>query len=190
MACGSGNAVVLADRVADAAEPLDGSEGQPPDVADQRQQVCPGVPGYWWWNGCHGRSLQAGFRSRPRLGVFRTGRGRLVDLGQSAESPRDVAKRRSTARNDEYRKRRSQPCSPRTRKSAEGLAVNVRKFVVRATISTTWWVNAGTTGGAVPRRLRRRWAQHPRLRRDAGGEDDAVELPDGCGARPRTRDHV
>jgi hypothetical protein len=26
-------------------------------------------------------------------------------------------------------------------RSAEGLAVNVRKFVVRATISTTWWVS-------------------------------------------------
>jgi hypothetical protein len=37
------------------------SEGRPPDVADQGQQVGPGVPGFWWWNGCHGRSSRQGF---------------------------------------------------------------------------------------------------------------------------------
>jgi hypothetical protein len=99
------------------------------------------VPGFWWWNGCHGRSLQAGLRSRPRLGVFRTGRGRLVDLGQSAEGPRDVAQRRSTARNDEYPNAQVTAVFAANTQVSGGPRGDVRKFVVRATISTTWWVS-------------------------------------------------
>jgi hypothetical protein len=53
--CGSGDAVVLADRVADAAERLDwrqGPEGEPADLADQREELGDAVAsGVGGWDG-------------------------------------------------------------------------------------------------------------------------------------------
>jgi hypothetical protein len=76
--CGSGDAVVLADRVADAAQRVTGLKrdvvGDPTDGADQGEQFGDAVARIGWWKA-----------------------GAAVDLGQSAESPQDVRKPPSAA---------------------------------------------------------------------------------------------
>jgi hypothetical protein len=55
------------------------------------------MAGFGWWNGCHGRSLQFRVSIEALARCSSTRGGRLVDLGQSAESPQDVRKPPSAA---------------------------------------------------------------------------------------------
>ena len=72
------------------------------------------------------------------------------------------------------------------------MAVNIRKFVLQAH-SLDELVALGTltaAGGPLPRGRGRRRAEHPRLRRHPGRQDDAAELPVRRDPGPRAGGHL